>query len=40
MRVQTIAHRLEFELANLNALVVHEIGKTSSVAIMEISDSE
>jgi hypothetical protein len=39
-RAQAAAHRLEFELANLNAPVVHEIGESSSAAIMEISDSE
>jgi hypothetical protein len=39
-RVQVAACRLEFELANLNAPVVHEIGESSSAAIMEISDSE
>jgi hypothetical protein len=40
MRAQAAACRLEFELANLNAPVVHEIGESSSAAIMEISDSE
>jgi hypothetical protein len=39
-RPQVAARRLEFELANLNAPVVHEIGESSSAAIMEISDSE
>jgi chromatin remodeling complex protein RSC6 len=39
-RAQATARCLEFELANLNALVVHEIGESSSTAIMEISDSE
>jgi hypothetical protein len=39
-RAQAAAHRLEFELANLNVPVVHEIGESSSAAIMEISDSE
>jgi hypothetical protein len=39
-RAQAAARRLEFELANLNVLVVHEIGESSSAAIMEISDSE
>jgi hypothetical protein len=39
-RAQAAAHRLEFELANLNALVIHEIGESSSATIMEISDSE
>jgi hypothetical protein len=39
-RAQATARRLEFELANLNAHVVHEIGESSSAAIMEISDSE
>jgi hypothetical protein len=29
-----------YVLANLNAHVVHEIGESSSAAIMEISDSE
>jgi hypothetical protein len=40
IRAQAAARCLEFELANLNAHVVHEIGKTSSAAIMEIGDSE
>jgi hypothetical protein len=40
IRAQAAVRRLEFELANLNAHVVHEIGKISSAAIMEISDSE
>jgi predicted ATPase len=40
MRAQAAACRLEFELANLNAPVVHEIGESSLAAIMEISDSE
>jgi hypothetical protein len=39
-RAQAAARRLEFELANLNAPLVHEIGESSSAAIMEISDSE
>jgi hypothetical protein len=39
-RAQAAARRLEFELANLNVPVVHEIGESSSAAIMEISDSE
>jgi hypothetical protein len=39
-RAQAAAHCLEFELANLNAPMVHEIGESSSAAIMEISDSE
>jgi hypothetical protein len=39
-RAQVAARRLEFELANLNALVIHEIGESSSAAIMEMSDSE
>jgi hypothetical protein len=39
-RAQATACCLEFELANLNAPVVHEIGESSSAAIMEISDSE
>jgi hypothetical protein len=39
-RAQVAACRLEFELANLNVYVVHEIGESSSAAIMEISDSE
>jgi hypothetical protein len=39
-RAQAAARRLEFELANLNAPVVHEIKESSSAAIMEISDSE
>jgi hypothetical protein len=43
-RMETIAQaaacHLEFELANLNELVVHEIGESSLAAIMEISDSE
>jgi hypothetical protein len=39
-RAQAAARCLEFELANLNAPVVHEIGESSSAAIMEISDSE
>jgi hypothetical protein len=37
-RAQATQCCLEFELANLNAIVVHEIGETSSAAIMEISD--
>jgi hypothetical protein len=40
MRAQAAARRLEFEPANLNTPVVHEIGESSSAAIMEISDSE
>jgi hypothetical protein len=40
IRAQAAARRLEFELANLNAPVVHKIGETSSTAIMEISDSK
>jgi hypothetical protein len=40
MRVQVAARCLEFELANLNAPVVHKIRESSSAAIMEISDSE
>jgi hypothetical protein len=39
-RAQVAACHLEFELANLNVPVVHEIGESSSAAIMEISDSE
>jgi hypothetical protein len=39
LRAQATARCLEFEIANLNAPVVHEIGE-SSPAIMEISDSE
>jgi RecG-like helicase len=39
-RAQAVARHLEFELANLNAPVVHEIEESSSAAIMEISDSE
>ena len=39
-RAQVAACRLEFELANLNAPVVHKIGESSLTAIMEISDSE
>ena len=39
-RVQAAVCCLEFELPNLKARVVHEIGETSSTAIMEISDSE
>jgi hypothetical protein len=39
-RAQAAARRLEFELENLNVPVVHEIGESSSAAIMEISDSE
>jgi hypothetical protein len=39
-RAQAAARYLEFELANLNAPVVHKIGESSSAAIMEISDSE
>jgi hypothetical protein len=39
-RAQAAARRLEFELTNLNAPMVHEIGESSSAAIMEISDSE
>jgi hypothetical protein len=39
-RAQATVRCLEFELANLNAPVVHKIGESSSVAIMEISDSE
>src|SRR5450759_2933129 len=40
MRTRGQARRLEFEETNLNAAVVHEIGESSSAAIMEISDSE
>jgi hypothetical protein len=40
MRAQAAARHLEFELANLNAPVVHEIGETSSAAMMEINDSQ
>jgi hypothetical protein len=40
MRAQVATRRLEFELENLNAPVVHEIGESSSAAIMEINDSE
>jgi hypothetical protein len=40
MRGQVAARRLEFELANLNAPVVHEIEESSLAVIMEISDSE
>jgi hypothetical protein len=39
-RMETRARRLEFELANLNVPMVHEIGESSSAAIMEISDSK
>jgi hypothetical protein len=39
-RAQAAAHRLEFEQANLNVPMVHEIGESSSAAIMEISDSK
>jgi hypothetical protein len=39
-RAQAATRRLEFELAILNAPVVHEIGESSSAAIMKISDSE
>jgi hypothetical protein len=39
-RAQAATRRLEFELANLNTPVVHEIGETSLAAMMEISDSE
>jgi hypothetical protein len=39
-RAQAASFRLEFELTNLDAPVVHEIGESSSAAIMEISDSE
>jgi hypothetical protein len=39
-RGQAAVCRLEFELANLNAPMVHGIGESSSAAIMEISDSE
>jgi hypothetical protein len=39
-RAQAAACRLEFELTNLNAPVVHEIGESSSATIMEITDSE
>jgi hypothetical protein len=39
-RAQAATRRLDFELANLNAPVVHEIGESSWAAIMEISDSE
>jgi hypothetical protein len=39
-RTQAAARRLEFELANLNAPMVHKIGESSLAAIMEISDSE
>jgi hypothetical protein len=39
-RAQATARRLQFELANLNAHVIHEIGESSSAAIMEISNSE
>jgi hypothetical protein len=39
-RAQAAARCLEFELTNLNAPVVHEIGELSLAAIMEISDSE
>jgi hypothetical protein len=39
-RAQVAARHLKFKLANLNAPVVHEIGETSSAAMMEISDSE
>ena len=31
-------HHLELKQANLNLFVVHEIGETSSIAIMELSD--
>jgi hypothetical protein len=37
-RAQAAARRLEFELTNLNAPVIHEIGESSSAAIMEISE--
>jgi hypothetical protein len=39
-RAKAATRRLEFELANLNAPVLHEIGESSSAAIMEISNSE
>ena len=39
-RTRAQARRLEFQQANLNAPVVHEIGESSSAAIMDISDSE
>jgi hypothetical protein len=39
-RAQAAARCLEFELANLNAPVVHEIEESSLAAIMEISDGE
>jgi hypothetical protein len=39
-RAQAVARRLEFELANLNVHMVYEIGESSSVVIMEISDSK
>jgi hypothetical protein len=39
-RAQAAVRCLEFELANLNALVVHEIGESSLATIMEISDSD
>ena len=40
MQTRAQARCLEFELANLNALVIHKIGESSSPAIVEISDSE
>jgi hypothetical protein len=39
-RAQAAARRLEFGLTNLNVPVVHEIGESSSAAIMEICDSK
>jgi hypothetical protein len=39
-RAQAAARRLEFVLANLNGLVIHEIEESSLAGIMEISDSE
>jgi hypothetical protein len=34
---KTLRH-LKLEQTNLNVVVVHEIGKTSSITIMELSD--
>ena len=39
-RAQAAACRLEFELANLNVPVVHEIGESSSLYIIEICNIE
>jgi hypothetical protein len=37
-RAMTAFYRLELKQTNLNVAMVHEIGKTSSVTIMELSD--